>query len=178
MKVKTRATAKLDGDKTYFTGTPCKYGHLSYRYTQSGACNECINGHRQHKINLISEEDKIYEVAAAKARRAFLDSLILIKCYVYHVDVDTYKAAIWATTAARLVDVTVADLRFKQINSEGDLGFYSHLIAPEDIEQVRQIATILRRAHPQAVLMTPSRAAAMAAQFIPATDDTPPINFK
>jgi hypothetical protein len=33
----TRATASI----RYFTGKPCKHGHISERYTASGACVEC-----------------------------------------------------------------------------------------------------------------------------------------
>jgi len=38
---KTRAEAKSSGDKYYFTGEPCKYGHIAPRKTK-GACVECL----------------------------------------------------------------------------------------------------------------------------------------
>ncbi len=31
------------GLKKYFTGKPCKHGHISHRYIQSNSCMECIN---------------------------------------------------------------------------------------------------------------------------------------
>jgi hypothetical protein len=37
-----RAKAKLSGDKFYFTGKPCKHGHVSKRYTDKGTCCECM----------------------------------------------------------------------------------------------------------------------------------------
>lgn len=40
MKVISRAEAKRRGLSVYFTGKPCKHGHLSERYL-SGACREC-----------------------------------------------------------------------------------------------------------------------------------------
>lgn len=38
---KTRAEAKAAGTKYYFTGEPCKHGHISPRKTK-GACVECL----------------------------------------------------------------------------------------------------------------------------------------
>jgi hypothetical protein len=38
---KTRAEAKATGSKYYFTGEPCKHGHIAPRKTK-GACLECL----------------------------------------------------------------------------------------------------------------------------------------
>jgi hypothetical protein len=38
---KERTEARLAGAKTYFTGKPCKNGHVSPRYTVSGDCIAC-----------------------------------------------------------------------------------------------------------------------------------------
>lgn len=38
---KTRAEAKANGAKYYFTGEPCKHGHIAPRKTK-GACLECL----------------------------------------------------------------------------------------------------------------------------------------
>ncbi len=38
---KTRAEAKTTGAKYYFTGEPCKHGHVALRKTK-GACVECL----------------------------------------------------------------------------------------------------------------------------------------
>ena len=38
---KTRAEAKAQGAKFYFTGEPCKHGHIAARKTK-GACVECL----------------------------------------------------------------------------------------------------------------------------------------
>ena len=37
----TRAEAKKQGFKYYFTGKPCKHGHLSNRYVSNNICVEC-----------------------------------------------------------------------------------------------------------------------------------------
>lgn len=40
-EIKGRLDAKKDGDKYYFTGTPCKYGHVDIRWTCNGTCVSC-----------------------------------------------------------------------------------------------------------------------------------------
>ena len=37
-----RAKAKELGERFYFTGKPCKHGHISKRYTDKGTCCECM----------------------------------------------------------------------------------------------------------------------------------------
>ena len=39
----SRATAQLNGLPRYFTGVPCKHGHVSERYVASKTCCECGN---------------------------------------------------------------------------------------------------------------------------------------
>ena len=41
MDIITRKEALELGLSKYYTGKPCKHGHLSERYTKSGACVEC-----------------------------------------------------------------------------------------------------------------------------------------
>lgn len=41
MKIKTWSQAQKDFDIYYFTGKPCKHGHISKRQTVNGACYEC-----------------------------------------------------------------------------------------------------------------------------------------
>lgn len=38
---KSRSEAIKRGSVRYYTGNPCKHGHISARYTQSGNCAEC-----------------------------------------------------------------------------------------------------------------------------------------
>lgn len=38
-----RARAKADGAVVYNTGKPCKWGHLSDRYTNSATCAQCCH---------------------------------------------------------------------------------------------------------------------------------------
>lgn len=36
-----RGVARAAGIKSYFTGVPCKYGHVAHRYAATGTCAEC-----------------------------------------------------------------------------------------------------------------------------------------
>lgn len=50
-KPQERAAAKAAGETTYFTGRPCKLGHIVNRVTSSGSCVECARSseRRSHK---------------------------------------------------------------------------------------------------------------------------------
>jgi hypothetical protein len=43
MEITTRAFAALQNSKRYFTGVPCKHGHVAERFTSSGGCIACGN---------------------------------------------------------------------------------------------------------------------------------------
>lgn len=64
MNIVSRAQAKAAGLNRYFTGMPCRKGHVDFRYTASGACKSCIaaNNMSQSSTNLTDDPD----VAAAK----------------------------------------------------------------------------------------------------------------
>lgn len=46
VKRRERFQASLEGNKTYYTGRPCKHGHVSSRRTDNGECVECIRNRR------------------------------------------------------------------------------------------------------------------------------------
>jgi hypothetical protein len=95
MKIKTRKQAILDGDKQYFTGKPCKEGHLSPIHV-SGGCTQCrnlyskkyqeenkekiSNWHKQNHLKKYSTENRreiyiqnnvaeMYQAAKTRAKR-------------------------------------------------------------------------------------------------------------
>ena len=43
MKIITQKEAKEKGYIFYYTGKPCKHGHLSERMVKGGVCRECKN---------------------------------------------------------------------------------------------------------------------------------------
>ncbi len=53
MQILKNKEAKKLNLKYYFTGKPCKYGHISKRYTKDRVCQECkkISGRKYYKEN-------------------------------------------------------------------------------------------------------------------------------
>ena len=52
MKIVLRPQAKALGLKYYFTGKPCKYGHISERLLGNGSCYQCeLLRNRDWKLN-------------------------------------------------------------------------------------------------------------------------------
>lgn len=58
---KSRSEAKAVGSKHYFTGKPCKNGHLAYRWTLYGSCSACSN--MRHKKRYEEDSDFAGEVS-------------------------------------------------------------------------------------------------------------------
>jgi 5-methylcytosine-specific restriction endonuclease McrA len=52
LAILSRAQAKAVGSKTYFTGKPCKSGHVDRRYASTGACAECLRASTRLAVSL------------------------------------------------------------------------------------------------------------------------------
>jgi len=63
MKIITRKEAKLLGLKHYFTGKPCKYGHVGDRYVSMGRCKICSNTDAIEWQRVHPEENKAFKRA-------------------------------------------------------------------------------------------------------------------
>lgn len=68
----TRAEAKATGAKYYFTGEPCKHGHIAPRKTK-GACVECLKNEWAQALETRAEYFKEYNKSGAgqKAKREY-----------------------------------------------------------------------------------------------------------
>lgn len=53
----TRSEAKALGAPQYFTGKPCKQGHLAPKFTCSGSCTECLAARRREYMREWSEKN-------------------------------------------------------------------------------------------------------------------------
>jgi hypothetical protein len=60
----SRADAKAAGLKHYFTGTPCKHGHVAQRHVPNWVCCEC------HKEDVKAYDRKYYQANAGAKREA------------------------------------------------------------------------------------------------------------
>jgi len=72
--LKTRAEAKATGAKYYFTGEPCKHGHIAPRKTK-GACVECLKVEWAQALETRAEYFKEYNKSEAgqKAKKGYYE---------------------------------------------------------------------------------------------------------
>lgn len=72
---KTRNEAREAGSRFYFTGRPCRHGHVDKRYAFSEMCHTCIQ-RATERVALARAADKRAARAAAKPK------IIKIRCVV------------------------------------------------------------------------------------------------
>src|SRR5574342_193274 len=99
MQILSRAEAKEKQQSTYFTGQPCKNGHVAKRYTQSGTCSECINGGRNRIADPI--------VAAKREAKA---ELVKVRIRAFDSDRDALAASAWALAMMRYPMLQLGDV--------------------------------------------------------------------
>jgi hypothetical protein len=64
---KERAAANAAGETTYFTGRPCKHGHIERRVTLSGVCLECCKKTQHQNLKRrLAENPNLYKDRYAK----------------------------------------------------------------------------------------------------------------
>ena len=64
----TRKEAKAQGLARYYTGKPCKNGHIAERITSNGTCLECCKGHSKKTYAAHQDEYRAKGLEKAKAR--------------------------------------------------------------------------------------------------------------
>lgn len=95
----TRRTARAAGVKRYFTGKPCKYGHVAERFTSTGNCIACEGAparksykkdwESENKVG-IAERRKARHLADPKKYKAVWDTW-----YLANADAVIARAADW-----------------------------------------------------------------------------------
>lgn len=131
MEIISRADAKKAGLKTYFTDAPCKNGHKSYRYVQSGTCSQCINGDR------ITTKDP--NLAARREAKA---QMIQVRLRIFDDDREHVGAALWALAVMRWPELTQGDVdpRLLPKDKTAGTGLYSFNCHDDDLATAREIA--------------------------------------
>lgn len=89
MKILSRADAIVQAQHRYFTGEPCKRGHVAYRYTRTCVCVEC------HRENGEKNREKVGNVLGKIA------PLTVIAHIDDHVNI---RAAVASLNALRGID--------------------------------------------------------------------------
>lgn len=65
-EVVSRKEAKVRGAVRYFTGNPCKHGHVTVRYTSTGQCAACVDDAKKRHG---TKSEKAREGAARRNKR-------------------------------------------------------------------------------------------------------------
>lgn len=172
MEIISRAEAKLKQKSTYFTGQPCKHGHLTYRYTQSGTCSECINGDHKRVVD-----------PNALARKEAKAQLVQVRIRAFDDERDNIAAAAWALAVMRFPVLTQGDVdpRLLPGDRTAGTGLYAFYCHDEDVGTLRGIgaAAINQRSAASAQAVAAKREEVLRANLAAAyVDTTPPMNFK
>ena len=155
----------MDGENTYQTGRPCRNGHIAYRYTQSGACVECIKSSKMVKIkdeNIILRsqhlnEQRMQNAAKYKAlqameqekkRRTVEQQAQLSIRYFVSTDAawPKLREAIIAVTLARCPDLTSRHILGRHTTRKpmaGGTGRYAVYINGEDFQTLNDLSRVL-----------------------------------
>jgi hypothetical protein len=73
-KPQERAAAKAAGEVMYFTGRPCKQGHVTLRFTSSGSCHDCsLSYQKESRLNNIEDRKEKEKTIYANNRQKMVD---------------------------------------------------------------------------------------------------------
>jgi hypothetical protein len=163
MEIVSRAVAKHLRLSKYFTGKICVNGHVAERYTESGACSECING---SKKSLTAEETQIKDAEKARleAVKESLGFFVDIKITVAMKDVATVQAMALAFAYPRCGPIAISYL---WISGPTHGVLYKVRCHPDDVTLFRELTNKLFN---QSQRIDQTAIAAKFAQF-----DPPPL---
>lgn len=150
MKIITRKDAVEAKMQQYFTGRPCKRGHIAQRYVQSGACTMCISESSkatragmgaQSRNSARAELNAMIHVEYLKKRDAVND-LVEIRVPIHQKDVKTVAELATYLCIARYPILEPSDFTpVKPLMSEPPL--HKVRIPAEDVVTMREAAEAL-----------------------------------
>lgn len=183
MEIKTRKQAMIDGENTYFTGKPCKNGHMSYRYVQSGTCYDCINSTRlsQNSPTSVAREQRLSEAAMSMhAKNMVKENLALIKVRLFAAEREGVALIAYALAAMRFPMLNVSDIdpRVAPISTDAaGSSLYQFYCHTDDIAVLRSAANDTFKKYVPDFEVKRRELAEKSAAYLP-KDTTPPMNFK
>lgn len=144
---KSRKLALAAGVKKYFTGEPCRHGHVAYRYAQSGACSECIGVAGESKHTAPSENDAAVSSVKAKqsARAAAFEQLVTVAVRSTPETISAIRNLASALVTMRFPELERADAWSPKAGTDYQAGtcLYKFNIHSEDIPFIREQAQLV-----------------------------------
>ena len=142
----SRKLALAAGVKKYFTGEPCRHGHIAYRYAQSGACSECIGVAGESKAAAPGENDAANPPPKVKqsARAAALEQLVTVAVRSTPETVSAIRNLASGLVTMRFPELNRADAWSPKAGTDYQAGRcqYKFNIHPDDIQFIRDQAQL------------------------------------
>jgi hypothetical protein len=154
MQTLSRAQAVAAGLSQYFTGKPCKAGHLAYRYSQSGTCSACIKNAtraaRAEVVTAIADAGGQDPRPGNVERRGQVAELVEVRVRAYAGDdvrmLQELAAGLCTTKYPTLTRADV-EVRAAATDATGGTALYRLRVPDEHVALVRQTANALLNAH-------------------------------
>lgn len=126
----------------YYTGRPCIRGHITQRYTVSGACTQCLKtaSAAVYQGKLESTEDK----------RILLKSLAETSFRCFNSDARAFTDTVVALTLARYPGVLTDDDvvgKWKPSDAQAGTAMYRFRIDAQDESILREVARAMLNSH-------------------------------
>lgn len=187
-----RKDAAAAGIGQYFTGKPCKYGHVTYRYTQSGACAECVSiaaatsrqvardAAPRVRARLAEQRQQMLApvLAARTERQAAKDALAEIRVPIHVQDLETvFETAVGLCLAAHPC-LERADVWPSSKPVRGGNPLYLVKVPPEHAALMHSIASQLWSAKGPDLSRVHDRVAAAVVKQADDDAEEPPENYK
>jgi hypothetical protein len=143
MEIITRKQATDAKLNIYYTGKPCRNGHVAERYTTSGACKGCIS-------EAVAGVRRAVGGSARNTpeRQAQLDGLVSVRLRAHPADEATLLDTAAAVTVSRrplLVAMDVVGTR-KGTKPEGGTLLYVVNVDPADVQVLRDMQNAMLKA--------------------------------
>lgn len=135
MEIMARKRAVELGRSTYFTGEPCRRGHISERYTQSGGCCLCVAASSaKHRSEFMANRDN---TPAARAK----EQLRPLKMRVFEDDCETMLKLSRAVTQGRFPALSAKDVTlWRPTDKQGSTALYQVWAHPDDHALLQGVA--------------------------------------
>lgn len=148
----------------YYTGKPCTHGHISERYTASGACAACVSvAASAHRANFEAEDGR-------KARQLAKAQLEPILLRIFESEAETILGYCVAVTHARFPAIQYADVvpRVGRPRAlEAGTKLYTLNVHPDDAFGLRALAKAAFDAHSVNGAQVAATVAERAAALVP-----------
>lgn len=158
-----RIDARQRGEAEYFTGRPCKWGHVAPRRTDSGACKQCL----RHVPLTPQEQDVPYAPPVPPPPDPVL---VQMGMYVMERDYVNLRTIVWDSVRARHPRATQSQVFGRGVPKlmAGGVLFIKPNVDPTDLDMLRQIKDALWSASYRCAARSPAdemRAQAMRKQL-------------